>query len=280
MDLTHLFKEAFVTKFSRFKTSKAQLEIDKIVSQLCMTSKSISENVATSIADLNEMYGEIEPLLIARALGCEQEFIHVLNEIVATAYLQLLMMVDGEVELFPRIVIQSSKGIVIPPLAPIFERSSVTELYYDCTFKDVRHVYGVLHAETSGYGAFLDQGGDVDIFYRNYIFSMIAKCIYRVAVELIDGLENRQLEEIIQITREQQFGNLLYFILENPITEFFEVIDEGFGKTKPRLFIGDKLLNLVDSEVNLEFEMASAFDKNFQSLFVEQLTEIINIKAL
>ena len=269
-----------MTRFSWFKSSKAQLEVDQIVSQLCMTSKSISENVAASIANLNEMFGEIEPLLIARAVGCEQEFIQVLNEIVATAYLQLLKMIDGEVELFPTIVIQSSKGVVIPPLAPIFESSSVTEIHHDCTFKDVRDVYGVMHAETLDYEDFLNQERDVDILYRDFIFSMIAKCTYRVAVELVGRLENRQLFEIILNTREQQFGNLLYFILENPIKEFFEVIDDGFGKTKPRLFIGDKLLNLADSEVNLESEMVRAFDINFQSLFVQQLTEIIEINAL
>ena len=254
-------------------------EVASIVSQLCMSNKSISRHVADSISMVNQMFGEIEPLMIARAVGYEREIIQFLEEIASTTYLQLLEMFDGDVALFPKFVVKSSTGIVLPPLASMFELNSVAEPRYDSTFKDVRDVYGVEESQTSSYEVFVGGGRDVDIRYRNYIFSMIAKCTYRVAVELVGLINDRLLSEIILGTREKQFGHVLYYIIEEPIREFFSLIDEGLRKNQLQLVIGGKAFSLSGSEVHLEIEMARAFAENYDLLFVEQMTRIIELNG-
>ena len=268
-----------MTNFSQSELPQTHRSVNRIVSNLCMTRRSISQHVSDSIAELNELCGEIEPLFIARAVRREQEFIQFLDEIVATAYLQLLKMIDGDVAFFPKFVIETSKGGVLPSLAEVFECNSVTQLHHDSTFKDVRDAYGVMHTETSDYESFVAEGRDVDVLYREYIFSMIAKCTYRVAVDLVYGIEDRLFTEIVINTREQQFGNLLYFILEQPVKALFAQIDKGLRKNQLRLLIGGKTISPSDSRVHLLLDMARAFDENFHSMFVEQLTEIIRMKA-
>ena len=71
-------------------------EVASIVSELCMGNKSISGHVADSISMINQIFGEIEPLMIARSLGYERVFIQFLEEIASTTYLQLLQMFDGD----------------------------------------------------------------------------------------------------------------------------------------------------------------------------------------
>ena len=256
---------------NRLNTPRELMEVDLKILMLGMKRESIRELISNFIEKLENL-GELPEFFDQiKSLGYEEVFIDILAEVSSHAYLQFLELIDGEVEFFPKIDFYSPKMMRLPPLAPTFRKASPIALSSEFTYKDVRNVEGVMHTETAKYEKWLRNDFEINKDFREYVFSMIAKCVYRVSLNVLDKIDQPIFNRIVLDTTDNEFAHFLSHIIEEPIDRFFEVCSGDSRRVELSLFVGKKRLDDPKSTPCFMSHYYDAFAGNISACLIEGL---------